>query len=176
MLPYQRKSVDCEIFSFDTIIDLVDQLKRQSKGRSTSCSLCLCYSDIYIHCLDMSNRWGHIIISYDRCAWHQRSERTNLSRSCHQAFWVSVCMSRSAALLSHFGASCAHTRSYCHCVWELGLHCTYFSCHATHYWKAIITLEPLLKFSFENFIHKYCSTSFNAVPWPPTLPCDWCPP
>ncbi|XP_063133095.1 ankyrin repeat domain-containing protein 26-like isoform X15 [Rattus norvegicus] len=31
MLPYQRKSVDCEIFSFDTIIDLVDQLKRQSK-------------------------------------------------------------------------------------------------------------------------------------------------
>lgn len=62
--PNQRNSADCDVFSYDTILDLVEQLCRQSKARNTSWSLSVCYNDVNTHRSELPNRHGHISVLF----------------------------------------------------------------------------------------------------------------
>lgn len=109
-----------------------------------------------------------VYCSCNTCDWHWERELVSAGAATKPSELKCACGDL-VIFSSTLVLSCAPTRSHCHCLWVLGLHWTCFPCHSTHFWKAITTLEPLLKFSYENFIQDCCSSIFNAVP------CPWCP-
>lgn len=65
----ESKSEDHETVDYDTILDLVEQLRRQSKGRSTSCSLCVCYTGVHTDYIGLPDRKNTLVYcSCHRCA------------------------------------------------------------------------------------------------------------
>lgn len=174
---YQRMPEDCELYSCDTILDLVKQLKRETKGRSTSCSLCVCYHDVSSPCLELPNRQGHISLLF-------MSQMCLTSRELVSAGAVtkpSELHCACAGLLIFSSAlvlSCAPTRPRSHGLWVIGLHWTCFplplhSLLERHYYFGAII--KILLWKFHTIVFTVVA-SFNADPCPSSHPCPWCAP
>ena len=148
--PYLRKATNCEMYSCDTISDLVKQLKRDSTVRSTSCSFCVCYCDVSSHCLELPDRQGHISVLFmsQMCLTSRELVSAGAVTKPSELYCACACLLVFSSMLV---LSCSLTRPRCHWLWVLGLHWVSFpmpvySLLESHYDFGAIIKFFLLKF------------------------------